>query len=416
MRIRWVLSLGSVFAASAALAAFTPSAWQYRKPISVQQTGYVRLNLDAEAFAGLQPDLRDLRVVDGSGQEVPFKLVVEREDAAERRRPVSVLNNSYTPGQYQSFMVDLGVSPQTHNWLHIITPEENFQKLVEISGSADAQAWQVLRSEGYIFGHTEPRRGFATQQTTLTYPTATFRYVLVKIFSDTPFGVTGAEVTERVAASAKEIVFSPVFTQTEDVAEQTSVVTLDFGQGGLPTNAVQLVTDTTMNFDRPAEIFSSDDGRTWRKIGSAYLFRITQPRFTGGNFTLRYGETAARYLRIFIYNGDDQPITFFAAVASGILRSVVFNANADQSYFLYYSNPSARYPAYDLERIFPYLEVPQIPGATLAVQEQNPAYMPPAPPVVPFTERYPWLLPSVLVVIALVLLGFILRFVKQVKR
>ncbi len=401
-------------------AAFTPSVWQYRKPITVQQTGYVRLNLDAEAFAGLLPDLRDLRVIDGTGVEVPFKLVVEREAGQVLPRRVAVYNNAYTPGQFQSFVVDLGASVPPHNWLRILTPERNFQKLVEIAGSDDGVNWQILRSEGYIFGHAEPRRNFAAQETTLTYPRATFRYLRVKIISETPFAVSGAEVTERVAPSAKEITFTPAFSQAEDAAAQSSLLTLDFGQAGLPTNAVKLVTDTTVNFSRPAEIYASDDGTNWRPIGSGNLFRIIQPKFTGANFRLSYPETAARYLRIAVYNGDDQPIPFIAAVASGTLRSVVFNAQAGASYFLYYGIPSAayaevRYPIYDLERLFPYLEVPGAAGATLGSQQPNPAYAPPAPPIVPFSERFPWLLPSVLVVVALGLLALMFQFIRRIK-
>lgn len=411
---RLAIIVAGLLVAQVVSAAFTPSQWQYRKQINVQQTGYVRLNLDAEAFAGLQPDLRDLRVVDGTGAEVPFKLVVEREAGQTRPRRVSLFNNAYTQGQYQSFVVNLGGSGQTHNWIRILTSERNFQKQVEIAGSDDQQNWQVLKSDGYIFGHTEPRRGFVAQETTLTYPTATFRYLRVKIFSATPFPVSGVEVTEQVASFAKEVTFRPAVSQTEDAATQSSVLTLDFGQGGLPTRELTLQTAAT-NFDRPAELWSSTDGQRWRRIGSGYLFRVAQPKFSGSNLTLTYPETAARYLRLDIYNGDDRPLGFTGATARGTLRSVVFNAQRGGQYFLSYGNVNARYPEYDLERLFPYLEVPAIAGATLGPKHLNPAFVAPLPPVVPFTERYPWLLPMLLVVVALGLLGLIARFVRQVK-
>ena len=415
--MRWlkvfVVFLG-LTAATVAWAAFTPSQWQYRKEISVQQTGYLRLNLDAEAFAGLQGDLRDLRVVTAAGTEVPFQQVVERRAAEVRTRSVTVLNNAYTVGQYQSFMVDLSRRGEPHNWLSIITPEREFQHQVEISGSDDQQTWQVLKSDGYIFAHHEPRRNFAVLQTDLGYPTATFRYLLVKVFSTTPFRVNGVEVTERVAAAAKEVTFTPAFTQAEDVPSQSSVITLDFGQSGLPTHAVTLHTDA-INFDRSGEVFGSDDGKSWRLLSSGYLFRIRTPKFTGGNLTLSYPETAVRFLRIPIFNGDDQPVRFTSATALGTLRSVVFNAAAGERYFLYYGNPRTTYPRYDLERLFPYLAVPPAVGAVLGPQQLNPAFVRPAPPVVPLTERVPWLLPAVLVAVALGLLALLYRFVKQVQ-
>lgn len=401
--------------ASVVWAAFAPSDWQFRKPISVSGSGYLRLNLDAEAFAGLQPDLRDLRVVDGTGTETPFKIVVERTGSDVRTRRLTLFNNAYTPGQFQSFIVRIDTPPgQLHNWLRLVTPEQEFQKQVEIAGSDDQQSWQVLKSDGYIFGHIEPRRGFAAKETSLTYPASTFRYLRVRIFSDAPFPVTGVEVTEQVSASVKEVTFSPALSSVEDREHQTTEVTLDFGQTGLPTRELTLATGA-VNFNRPAELYVSNDNQSWRPLGSGYLFRVAQPKFSGQNLTINYPETAARYLRISVYNGDDQPISFTGATARGTLRSVVFNANPGASYFLYYGNAGARYPDYDIERLLPYLEVPAQPGATLGAQQVNPVYVAPAPPVVPFTERLPWLLPSILVVVALGLLALMFQFVKRVK-
>ena len=396
-------------------AAFVPSAWQYRKPITVQQAGYVRLNLDAEAFAGLQPDLRDLRVVDGTGTEVPFKIVVERTGSDVRTRRLTLFNNAYTPGQYQSFVVRVETPPgQTHNWLRIVTPEQEFQKQVEIAGSDDQQSWQVLRSDGYIFGHVEPRRNFSAKETSLTYPASTFRYLRVRIISDTPFPVSGVEVTEQISASVKEVAFSPALSSVEDREHQTTEVTLDFGQAGLPTRELTLQT-AAVNFNRPVELYGSNDSQTWKYLGSGYLSSIVQSKFTGRHLTISYPETAARYLRLSVYNGDDQPISFTGATARGTLRSVVFNALPGAVYLLYYGNANARYPAYDLERLFPYLAIPPQAGATLGPQQANPAYVAPAPPVVPFSERYPWVLPGVMLVVALALVGLIYRFVRQVK-
>ncbi|MDO8559724.1 MAG: DUF3999 family protein [bacterium] len=395
-------------------AAFTPSAWQYRKAITVQQSGYVRLNLDAEAFAGLQTDLRDLRVADSTGLETPYKVVVERQAGEVRRRQLAVYDNAYTPGQFQSLVVDLGESGGAHNWLSILTPEREFQKQVEISGSHDRMFWQVLKSDGYIFAHAEPRRNFFAKETSLTYPQATFRYLKLKVFSDTPFAINGVEVTERVSESAKDVAFTPTLLQVEDGATQSSLLTLDFGQGGLPIQEVTLRTAAT-NFNRPVELFASNDATAWRRVGSDYVFRVATEKFRGEHLTLRYPELAARYLRVAVFNGDDQPLQFSGATAKGILRSVVFSAIPGQQYFLYYGNPQAQRPAYDLERLFPYLEVPAAPGATLSPQQANPTYVAPAAPVIPFTERYPWLLPSVLVVVALGLLALMFRFVKRVK-
>ena len=75
-------------------------------------------------------------------------------------------------------------------------------------------------------------------------------------------------------------------------------------------------------------------------------------------------------------------------------------------------------PSYDLERVFPYLVTEGLPIATLGPHTQNPAFavppLPPPPPK-PFTERYPWLLPAMVAIAALLIGVFLASIVRQLK-
>ena len=83
---------------------------------------------------------------------------------------------------------------------------------------------------------------------------------------------------------------------------------------------------------------------------------------------------------------------------------------------LYYGNEEARAPSYELERVFPYLVTENLPEAQLGVHSSNPLFMEPAPPTVPFTERYPWLLPTVVAMAALLIGLFLASLLRQIRK
>src|SRR6185369_619268 len=77
------------------------------------------------------------------------------------------------------------------------------------------------------------------------------------------------------------------------------------------------------------------------------------------------------------------------------------------SYHLYYGNPKAVPPTYDITRISSYLQENTIASAFLGDETTNPAYVAPAGPVVPFTEAHKYLLNTLLVLVVVILLGAI---------
>ena len=85
------------------------------------------------------------------------------------------------------------------------------------------------------------------------------------------------------------------------------------------------------------------------------------------------------------------------------------------SYKLFYGNPDARYPQYDIERYFQYLETENLPKATLVAGIANPLFEEKVPPPPPVTDRFPWLLPVVIGVAALILLVPLIRLIKQAR-
>ena len=132
---------------------------------------------------------------------------------------------------------------------------------------------------------------------------------------------------------------------------------------------------------------------------------------------MRLGESRYLYYRITIFNEDNPPLPVEEPIASGFARKIIFAAAAGETYRLYYGNSEASAPSYELEKVFPYLVTEDLPVARLGRHEVNPAVdvMPVRPDSVPFTERYPWLLPTVVALAALLVGMFLASLIRQVR-
>jgi hypothetical protein len=120
-------------------------------------------------------------------------------------------------------------------------------------------------------------------------------------------------------------------------------------------------------------------------------------------------EEWTRYLRVTVSNEDNPPLGFSRLRIEAPRRELIFPAEREGSYWLYSGNPKAEPVRYDLGTILPVqLNALQ---ATLGPDDRNPSYQKPKPPV---TERSPWLLSGLLVVLVPILGAIAVRMLRQV--
>lgn len=98
------------------------------------------------------------------------------------------------------------------------------------------------------------------------------------------------------------------------------------------------------------------------------------------------------------------------------MRKLVFSMKPGSAYRLYDGIEEPRSPSYELERIFPFLVTENLPQLQPGEHTSNPAFAEPPEPAEPFTERYPWLLPTVVALAALVIGDFLTSLLRQVRR
>lgn len=425
-----IISLGFIFinftfsqgAENSSRAQIKYQSWRYMKDIRIsgdpKAGDLVKVTLDQDIFNHAQEDLRDIRIDGSDGAEVPYKLIVEKSFYSQNNiYPVRILNNSFSSdGQYNIFIVDFEQKGFLNSSLNILISSDNFKRTVEVSGSNDMQSWNVLKTNGYIYNYTDRIANFRAGDTEVSYPENTYQYLQVKIFSrgEAPLAISGAQVSRIVNSSNKEMTIQPKYRIEENSARKTTDIVIDLEKKGWPTSNM-LIDSGTDNFNREVVIYESDDKASWRQLGNGYIFNLNTPKFTGANLNIDYSESRTRYLKAEIFNGDDTPITVRGISIKTILRSMVFQYKEGVSYALYYQNPAASFPQYDLERFFSYLDTDNYFSTVLSGEKHNP-YFPfdDQPPQLSLAERIPYLLEMVLVLTIFVMGYFVFRFMKKV--
>lgn len=408
----WITAFGLSLPAAAD---FRPADWPYLKKIEAPspiQQHYVALIVEKGVFDKARLDLGDLRIIEEHGEEVPYKLVVEQRDIKETAYSPRIFNQAFIPRSHSVFSLDLGQRGLLHNRLTIETPSVNFRRLVTIEGSDDQWTWKKLKTKGGIFDFSEE---YHARYTTVDYPENSYRYLRVTIVveGEVPLIITGVKVYSWIAWEPREeVVATKILGRRENPERRGTELDLDLGYRGLPTHHLEILTPEK-NFRRQVEVTGSDDGKTWFPVGSGHIFKYETAKFTGSDLHVRYREALRRYLRITILNYDDRPLQITGVKIYGIARKVVFSYEAGRQYFLYYGNPDAASPRYDIEQLLPYLALKNPPVVRLGREEGNPRYVKKQVSR-PWTEERPYLLWGVLGVVVLALGALSLRVMRQV--
>jgi len=390
---------------SAARADFNPVAWQYQKelvPAGGGAGGFGEIVFDTEVLSGSRSDLSDIRVMSGTG-EVPYVMDVEAPSFARESRTARILNKG-TQAEKTSLVLDLGAEGIIHNRVELQTTSTNFRREIQVEGSADMSNWLTL-ANGSIYDYTLE---FTARDTSLSYTESTYRYLRVTISDkgEVPLNILSATISRETYGAGKEVSYQvPIVERAEIKDKRANSLTFDMGVKGLPTNRLALQTSNT-NFNREVALTGTNDGKTWSIITYRdVIFSYSTPKFTGGKLELRFPDQNYRYLKLTVFNRDNQPIEIDKGTLYGTVRKAIFPYQSGESYKLYYGNPGARYAQYDLQNYLQYFDVSARVKFSLGAQVANAQYQKPAEAQKPFSERYSWLLTTVLILVV-VAMGF----------
>ena len=407
--------------ASVASAAFSDSSWQYYRAISIPSVSeFVKITLP-ETASRTSSNFSDIRIITQNGVEVPYFLTKNAVLRGGENRG-RILNHT-TQGGVTSFIVDTGAEGVVHTGIQLDSNVSNFKRQVKISAATtllpvNDSGWSEVTDTGFIFKFTDPYTGFSSGKNDVDFPANTSRYLKVVIEEGTEGALTvsGASIYSDRSIDIPSYKKSVPISVFNNPTRKTTEVTVDLGESGHMTDAITLHS-TDRNYSRRVVIETSHIlGTTtaWTYVGEGSISNITTALFSGASDRVTYPEQKARYIRVSIVNDDNRPLTLGTmAQIEGPIVSAIFETRANESYRLYYGNSSARVPTYDIARISSYIETNALPAGTLGEEVVNPAYIAPAAPAVPFTEAYPWVFNTMLVIVVILLGGGIAWYLSQ---
>ena len=398
-----------------ALADFSPAQWQYRRALVMPEIGAFTAAtageavLDRVVYARLGANLDSLRVVAG-GQELPFVVVTRPPRNAWREIAATRLNATRDDGVLR-VELDCGAARRTHDRVNVTLTGGDYRVPVKVEGSRDQRQWQTLRDGAYIL-HFAGEQAVTVDE--VRYGRADFRFLRLTI-SKVPAGVALGSLTmaERVATAGDLVcvaeydlgntsvavadsalagaAFIVPVTVTEPLVVSTArgrenIFIHDCEVAGIPQQRVEFFVDGSADFQREVEILSAAaaDG-PWRHAGSGVIYRYGSRQELAVDFPVQTG----RYLKTIIRHYDDAPLPIIRIMICGVPQRLVFRAVPGEM-LLYYGNPQARAPQYDLAVQFTARGVaPAGAAAAFGAEEENPAYVAPEPPLL---ETRPWLI------------------------
>jgi hypothetical protein len=409
----WV-AMGTLFLLAAALAAAPlPSAWKhwrYSRPIEVPSTDSVRLAglvLPQDVYLHAQPALPDLRIIDDTGNEVPYARYRREGSASSRDLPTEILENSYAPGDYTQLVLSVGASAPFHNAVEINTPDSDFIEWVSVEASDDAHQWRIVEDRAPIFRFRRQSRE-GTQ--TVHYSPNNARYLRVRVLDgDRKFAVASAQVVYNTVETPERSFLEADIVDDPDKRAGENAWRVDLGTPALSLQEVRFAVNPA-EFIRAVEISTSDDGTAWRPVAHGEIYRF-QRESTEEEY-LRVdvpGEIMGRYWRITVENGNDAPLP--GVIPSLYIAPVhlVFEQHPGRSYRLLYGQNLATAPQYDLARRINASEEDIAAVAPLGAEEETSNYADPRP----WTERNRYVLWIVMGIAVLLLGGSAIRSLRK---
>ena len=411
--------------------------WKYKAEITIEDgTGeYCKLILTPDVYNAARPDLGDIRLVNTSGEQVPYVLARPKDSMEKQQYEPDVINRSTNADK--AAIVTLDFAKKTvKNSIEVITEGNNFRRAVKVEGSNDNIEFFTLVEQAYVFAVTYNRR---FEQVDL--PTNDYRYLRITVRPMTTEEKSPVIDEVRAFKTAKSLaerqpVEMALIEQREEEKSNSSIYVYDLVYRRLPISEIELnvADDSFYRYvtiegrdaeTREVKVYSEDNRQRtrtievkWERIISNTIYRYTdanEQKHERLALSIPSGSRIYKYLKITIRNYDDRPVVVKSASAKMIAHKMVFTNIDDAMPTLYVGSETARTPQYDLEYMLSNPLQVKARAAKLFSIIDNPLFGQAKETPVAWTEKHKVLLLIIMVVMALVLSGFILKSFKSIQ-
>lgn len=341
--------------------------WTYYKEIaSAGPHGYTSVYLDQEVYARARSDLGDLRVVNASGEYVPYYLMQGTSVTEEIAR-------EYRSSPVQSFVKD---NNSFHDFLLASVPGRDIQvNRVALSVSSPSyffniQVWGSYDDTNWTFidNHKIYKVDVADKSYIEFGQTLKYTYYRIALLGNAQgIGITSlkgqySQKVERyqqfARTAAMEFSTSPEQRSTKIIIKNPSrlhLQALNLKTSGSFYRRYRLLGVLT---DTPQEIGS----------GAINATRINENIAENTSINLPPGRSPLAEYQLIIDDQDDKPISLSAIEGVFFVDKLVFAVSSSDVCTLVYGNPQADKPIYDIDKYKGAIEQGGINAAALGAE------------------------------------------------
>jgi hypothetical protein len=328
-----------------ASAATSLKSWGCYKTIQVEgKNQYKAIWLDPDVYR-YTDDLADLRVVDAKGVFIPYFIqngyLLEQTERQTLEGRLLKKFRKKNDG-YFDFQVIRKV-PQRDpvgDGLRLDLPPGNFYKEITVYGSYDGNTWQEAVS-GSIYRVDELLKDVIQFENQQKY--GYYRLVIHNNLENIePDGVElfGENSSREWREYQKKVDLKYKLAQKK---RETWIIVENPNRLQLK----QLRLEVAGNFKRSFQVSDSDDNQIATINSVIFNLQFRDFKITDKTIVFDKPTTIAK-LQIKIFNNDDQPLPIKKITADYLIDRVVFAAQGTPPYRLYFNNPKAERPRYDI--------------------------------------------------------------------
>lgn len=354
----------------------------------------------------------DFRVETDRREEVPYQIVARRPEQRMEELQAQLHNLSRT--EKGETWLELLVDRQNPRItaVEIITPDADFSRQVQVLGSSDGTSWNTLRKDGVIF---DVNRGEKLRHTSITFPQASFRHLALKIVNGDaqPLTISGVKVLQdnEVHGQTYSIYGTTEKPESDASRKENSIVVRM--KSVFPLDRLTIGT-SERNFQRTVEVQIKRGNGDWERWAQGTIFNFDTATMHESQMTIDIPEIAAREFRLIFRNLDSPPIPVTTIAGEGYRRLLVFKHQPDRKLYLFWGNPQAQQPHYDLAGLMAKQKLDELAVAPLGQVRPNTKFAGNNARL-PFTERYKYPLYVIVAVAIAGLLSLQYRVLRRVQ-
>ena len=332
----------------------------------------------------------DFRVMTDRKEEVPWQIVSRRPEKRQEEIPHRMQKSLHTDkGEtWLELLIDRQVTRV--NAVEVITPDTDFSRQVQVLGSPDGKTWNTLRKDGVIFDITRRMKNSATPA--LRFPQAGFRYLALKINNGgaPPLTISDVKVLQESDSQGQTYTIHGTTEKPElNASRQESSIVVRMNTV-FPLDRLMIAT-AERNFQRSVEVQIKRGTGDWEQWAQGTIFSFDTPTMHESQLAIDMPEVATEN---FAWCSRTLTARLFRSpvvTGEGYRRLLVFKQQADRKLYLFWGNPLAQQPRYDLDGIIAKQKLDELPMAYLGQPRPNSKFAGNNARL-PFTERYKYLL------------------------